>query len=142
MRCAFRRIASAVVSATFFFASAAIGDEKKEEKTAITGTIEFKDGGELPAGAIVVVQLLDVSIADAKAEVLGKQEIKDAKKFPIPFRVEYDPAKVKLRGLRYSIGVRITVDGKLAYINDTNIAVISNGAPTKDVKAPVIKIKR
>lgn len=113
-----------------------------DEKPAVTGTIEFKDGGELPAGAVVVVQLLDVSKADAKADVLGKQEIKDAKKFPIPFRVEYDANAVMPARARYSIGVRITVDGKLAYINDTNIAVISNGAPTKDVKAPVIKIKR
>ena len=85
--------------------------------------------------------LKDVSLADAPAKKVGEQVIKDLKKFPIPFEVEYDPAAIE-KGHTYAVQVRIETKGRLDYINDTRIEVISNGKPAKDVKAPVIQVKR
>lgn len=115
-------------------------DETAKGKAAVTGNIIGPEG-VLEPGLVVKVQLLDVSLQDVAAKVLGEQTLRDPKQFPIPFAVAYDPTKVSTTGLMYAIGVRIEQDGKLRYINDTRISVISNGSPTTDVKAPVIKIK-
>jgi putative lipoprotein len=121
---------------------AGAGDKGKEKKLAeITGTIEYKKDIDVRFGpdTIATVTLQDVSVADVKAKVLGKSVLKDMKTFPIPFKVTYDPADIRERG-RYSLGVRITTKDKLEYINDTSIPVITGGHPTKDVKAPVIRV--
>jgi uncharacterized lipoprotein YbaY len=122
-------------------ASVSAADDKPK-LAKVTGAIELA-GEAMPFGpdTVVTVQIQDVSIADKAATVLGKVEIKDAKKFPIAFTVEYDPAKVNLRA-RIGLSVRITTGGKLAYINDTFIGVISGGNPNEGVKAKVIAIKR
>jgi len=112
--------------------------KEAEKKPAITGTVEGP-AGELEPGLVVTVKLQDVSLQDAAAKVLGEQVLRDPKAFPIAFSISYDPTQCK-PGFRYSIGVRIEKEGKLKYINDTHIPVINEG-PTKDVKAPVIKVK-
>ena len=112
--------------------------KEAEKKPAITGTVEGP-AGELEPGLVVTVKLQDVSLQDAAAKVLGEQVLRDPKAFPIAFSIPYDPTQCK-PGFRYSIGVRIEKEGKLKYINDTHIPVINEG-PTKDVKAPVIKVK-
>ncbi len=118
-----------------------LDDEKAEDgKTTVSGNV-IGPAGELEAGLVVTIRLQDVSLQDAPAKVLGEQTVRDPKAFPIPFSIAYDPTKVSDTGLRYGIGVRIEKDGKLRYINDTHIPVISDGHPTKDVKAPVIVIK-
>jgi putative lipoprotein len=112
--------------------------KEEAKKPTITGSVEGP-AGDLEPGLVVSVKVQDISLADAAAVVLGEQIIRDPKAFPIPFAVPYDLEKTN-RGVRFSIGVRIEKEGKLKFINDTNIPVIKDG-PTKDVKAPVIKIK-
>ncbi len=118
--------------------------QKKEDapkKVAVTGTIEFKGDAKFEAETVANVTIRDVSIADAPAPIIGQQLIKDLKKFPISFEVEYDPAKIDQR-LMYSVGVRIETKGRLDYINDTAILIISRNNPISDVKVPVIQVKR
>jgi len=96
----------------------------------VKGTINTQDQAELPAGAIVNVQLQDTSRADAPAIVLGEQVIQDPEQFPIPFEIEYDPAQIDERNV-YSMRVRIEVEGKLIFINTTAHHVITRGFPTE-----------
>jgi putative lipoprotein len=110
------------------------------QQATITGQVIGPKGAKLEPGMTVKVQLLDVSLQDAAAVVLGEQIIRDAKAFPIRFRISYDAAKTNPR-LMYGIGVRIEKEGRLRFINDTRIAVISDGAPTRDVDAPVIQVQ-
>ena len=111
------------------------------KKPTITGEVTFKDKPTFEKGTEVLIQVQDTSKADAKAVVLGKKTITDPKKTPIPFEVEYDDSKIKNTD-RISLSVRISLKGKLLYINDTRIAVVNPPGKTKAVMAPVIAVKR
>lgn len=120
---------------------AASADEKPKEKPKVTGKVVFAKRPTFPEGAEVKIQVQDVSIADKAADVLGEKLIKGPKLAPIPFEVEYDASKVRDGG-RYSLSCRITHGGKLLYINDTNIPVLTGRGKTKDVELPVIEVER
>jgi uncharacterized lipoprotein YbaY len=125
-----------------FCVSALAEDRPAKEKPKVSGSVEFKDKVKFEEGTKVTIQVQDTSIADKKAEVLGEKVI-NPKKTPIEFEIEYDGSKIKPRG-RYTISCRITdKDGKLLFINDTSIPVITDkDRRTKDVKVPVIPVKR
>jgi putative lipoprotein len=114
--------------------------KKADKKPTITGQVEFPGKPAFPKGTVVTIQVQDVSLADAKAVVLGKKAIENPKGSPLPFEVEYDAEAAK-KGVRFSLSVRVTAGGKLLYINDTHIAVITEGR-VKNIKAPVIEVKR
>jgi putative lipoprotein len=114
---------------------------QKKDTLLITGTIDCKDKGEFEPDTIVTVELQDTSRADAKAIAISKQTIKDLKKFPISFEIAYDPAAIQAKNT-YSLSIRITTKERLDYINDSQIAVITRNAPTIDVKAMVIRVKK
>src|SRR5262245_24898935 len=69
--------------------------DDKAKKAKVSGTIAFKGEARFEAGTLARVTLQDVSLADAPARKLGEQVIKDLKKFPIRFEVEYDPAAIE-----------------------------------------------
>jgi putative lipoprotein len=115
--------------------------DKDEKKPVLTGKVECKDKAEFTPDTVCEIQIQDVSIADTPAKVIAKVTIKDLKDFPIPFEIEYDPALIKPNA-EIALSVRISTKGKLDYVNDTRIAVITRNKPAKDVAAPVIKVKK
>jgi putative lipoprotein len=117
------------------------GNGLSADKPKVTGMVEFKGDAEFDKETVAIIRIQDVSLADAPAKTIGEKKISDLKSFPIMFEVEYDPAEIK-DGHTYALSVRIETKGKLDYINDTRIPVISKGSPTTDVKAPVIRVKR
>lgn len=93
----------------------------------LSGTINYRARIALPAGAVIDVKLQDVSLADAPAKILAEQQIvTQGEQVPIPFRLAYNPADIQ-PGNRYSVGVRIEIDGKLRWITQTMHPVINNG---------------
>jgi putative lipoprotein len=83
----------------------------------------------MPPSAVIKVQLVDVSRADAPATMLGEQIITaGGKQVPFAFEIAYDPAKIDQR-LSYAVQARIEDGGKLLFINDQRYAVITRGAP-------------
>jgi len=108
------------------------------EKT-VTGTVTYLQRIALPPEAVVTVRIEDVSKADALAEVMGEQVIQTkGAQVPIPFSVPYDPEKI-IDNHTYSLRVRIEDGtGKLLFINDTSIPVITNGNPTQDIEVVVV----
>jgi putative lipoprotein len=101
-----------------------------EQPAVVKGTINTQQPDELPAGAVVNVQLQDTSRADAPATVLGEQMIQNPEQFPIPFEITYDSAQIDERYV-YSMRVRIEVEDKLIFINTTTHHVITRGNPTE-----------
>lgn len=96
---------------------------------AVTGTVFYLERMALPPGAVLTVQLVDASIADAPADVIAKETQTLTTQVPIPFSLSYDPKKIiKLHS--YAVQARIEVDGKLRFINTTSNPVITNGKPT------------
>jgi putative lipoprotein len=96
----------------------------------VTGNVTYRERIALPPGATVTVRLQDVSRADAPAEVLAEQVIVPTTQVPIPFALQYDPARIDARH-RYSVGARIEVDGKLWFVSDTHNGVLTEGGPSE-----------
>jgi len=98
--------------------------------TRWTGTVTYRERVALPPTAIIKVQLVDVSRADAPAIVLGEHVTQAAgKQVPFSFEIQFDPAKIQAN-YSYAVQARIEVDEKLRFISDQHYAVITRGAPT------------
>lgn len=108
-------------------------------ESGVTGTVTYLQRIALPPDAVVTVRIEDVSKADALAEVMGEQVIQTkGAQVPIPFSVPYDPDKI-IDNHTYSLRVWIEDGtGKLLFINDTSIPVITNGNPTLDIEVIVV----
>ena len=95
----------------------------------VTGTVTYRQRVAMPPSAVVKVQLIDVSRADAPATVLGEQIITaGGKQVPLSFEIPYDPAKIDPR-FSYAVSARIEDGGRLLFISDQRYAVITRGAP-------------
>ena len=96
----------------------------------VTGTVTYRERIALPPTAVIKVQLVDVSRADAPAIVLGEQVTHAAgNQVPFAFEIQFDPARIEAN-YSYAVQARIEEDGKLQFISDRRYAVITGGAPT------------
>ena len=94
------------------------------------GRVWFADGEvALPDGAVATVSLLDTSLQDVAATLIGRQTLAVAS-LPFDFRIEYDPSRIEERN-EYSLQARIERDGGLLYINDTVHTVLTGGSPAQ-----------
>lgn len=94
----------------------------------ITGSVAYRERIALPPSAVVKVQLVDVSRADAPAVVLGEQLIRaEGRQVPFAFEISYDPKRIDER-FSYAVQARIEVDGRLRFINDQRYPVLTRGA--------------
>ena len=105
--------------------------------TVVSGTVTYLDRSALPPTAVVNVELIDATIADAPATVIASQQITvGEQQAPFPFALAYDPAAVNPAS-RYQVRATITIDGQLRYSSQTVVPVITNGAPTSNVEVLV-----
>ncbi len=101
-----------------------------DEQASVTGTVSYLERMALPTNAVIEVQLLDVSLADAPAKVVAEESINlGQRQVPVPFSLSFDPAKIEANR-RYSVSAKITVDGKLWFISDRSYPVLTDGHPT------------
>lgn len=120
-------IGASLLSASFSMSTAAMGGDA--EAPIVTGTINYLERVALPPTAVVKIQLVDVSRADATAVTLGEQIfITGGKQVPFYFKISYDPEKIRANHT-YAVQVRIEEDGRLRFINDQRYAVITFDAP-------------
>jgi uncharacterized lipoprotein YbaY len=99
-------------------------------RTAVTGTVTYRQRSALPPQAVIEVKLLDVSRADAPAIEIASQTIQaNGRQVPFAFELPYDPAQIDPR-FNYAVQARITVDGQLKFITTERFAVITQGNPT------------
>jgi uncharacterized lipoprotein YbaY len=128
MRNVSRLIRSALVVAMGAVANAALAGGGAPAQ--VTGSVTILQRIALPPGAVITVQLADISRADAPAVVLGEQRITvDGRQAPFPFAIAYDPAAIDPR-LSYAISARIENGGKLLFITDRRYPVITRESPT------------
>lgn len=79
------------------------------------------DQAQLPL-ARIVVQLRDVSLADASSILIASREYTDVDNFPLDYELEWDEALSDRND--YSVGARVyDAEGALIYINDTVFTV-------------------
>ncbi|GAB4161085.1 MAG: hypothetical protein Fur0046_39910 [Cyanobacteria bacterium J069] len=99
-------------------------------QATLSGTVFYLQRSALPPNAILRVQLLNVSRADAPAVVLGEQIIETkGRQVPFSFEILYDPAFIQ-DNYRYSVQARITVDDRLMFTSTQSYPVITLGHPS------------
>ena len=97
----------------------------------VSGTVTYRERLSLSQGAKLVVELRDVSYADAAAPLIARQTISDIGQVPVRFKVEYSRGDIDSRST-YAINADIIEsDGRLAFTNDTAYEVITRGNPSK-----------
>jgi putative lipoprotein len=93
---------------------------------SVTGTATYRERIALPADAELIVQLADVSLADAPSTVVAEQRIAPVR-VPAPFTLSYDPARIDPRH-SYAVSARVERAGTLLFTTDTRHPVLTQGA--------------
>jgi putative lipoprotein len=107
----------------------------------VTGVVTYRQRIALPNDAVVKVQLRDVSRMDVASQLLGEKVFQtNGRQVPIAYSVAYDPGEIDERHT-YAMSARIEDSaGKLLFISDTTLPVITHGAPTRDVEIVVVPV--
>jgi len=105
---------------------------------AVRGALVCTRGAEVPPGATVTVQLLDVSRADAPSVTVAEQVIEAPHGGALTFELPYDPEAIDPRA-SYTVSARVIHGDELVLVTDTHNPVLSRGASDRlDVRlAPV-----
>lgn len=116
-------------------------DETPSMVAELAGTVSYLVPMALPDDAILSVQLQDTSLADAPAVVLGEDVYPtEGAQVPLPFSIVYNLSDIQPNH-DYTLSARITDgQGKLLFINDTAIPVITNGNPGNDIEVMVVPV--
>ena len=106
---------------------------------AVSGTITYDGDPEIPVGAVLTVQVRDVSYQDAASTLIASQTIESPERFPIDFSVPYERGDIDSRAT-YGLQIRVTLDDRLIYINDTAFEVLTRGNPKRGVDVWVVAV--
>jgi putative lipoprotein len=96
----------------------------------ISGTVTTRDRTTLLPDTQLRVTLDETSRADAPAEFVAETTVPNVTKVPIAFRISYDPRAIDPK-LVYTLRARIERDGRLLFINDAQVRVLTGGAPSR-----------
>ena len=94
---------------------------------SVTGEVFYLQRMALPPQAVLSVTLQDVSLADAPAIELARQQGPVSGQVPLPFRLDYNPQQVDPRH-RYSVSARIEQEGRLLFISTQHYSVKLDGS--------------
>lgn len=133
--------ARATVDARNVMTSAACpadGDVQTQDNV-VSGTVTYRQRSALPANAVILVRLVDVSRADASGTVIAEERI-DAggKQVPISFDLAYERNRIQERN-RYVIRAEIRDGERLLFTTDTSYPVITQGNP-RSVEVTVVPV--
>lgn len=104
------------------------------DSASISGTVTYLQRIALPQGAMLTVELVDISLADAPAVTLGAYSSQPDTQVPLPFTIAYDPADI-IDNHTYALQAQIhDAQGKLWFRNTTKFLVLTNGQPSDKVE--------
>lgn len=101
-------------------------------ENTIEGRALYRERMAMPAGAKLIVELLDVSRADAPSVVLAKTEMEGIGQVPVPFLLAFDAGKLDQR-MRYQVAARLEAAGRV-FFRTTQAYAVLNGQPTKGLE--------
>lgn len=99
----------------------------------LSGKVIYRERMLLPAGAVIEVKLLDVSLADAPARTIAETRITDTRQGPIPYTLRFDSSQIESRRT-YALQARIQEGDRLLFINTTRHAVFAGGKDEGDIQ--------
>lgn len=92
----------------------------------VTGSVTWRDRMAVPQGAVLDVQLLDVSRMDVAAVPLSQMR-HALDRMPFAFELAYDPALIDDR-MTYAVQARVLVGDQVLYRSTTGYPVLTRGA--------------
>lgn len=90
---------------------------------SIVGDVRYELPQPVPADAVLLITLADVSKQDAPARTVAEERVQPVGASPVDFLIAYDPAELR-DGVDFAINVRLQQGDKLLAINDTRISVL------------------
>ncbi len=108
-------------------------------RSVVEGSFLYRERIALPPGAKAIVELLDISIADAPSKTLARQTMTlQGRRMPYQFSLHVASSRLK-PALFYSVAVRILSSGdKLLWISD-EVRPIKPGLAKQSVGQIVLK---
>jgi putative lipoprotein len=104
----------------------------------LIGDVRYDLPQPVPADAVLIVTLADVSRQDVAARTISEERIQPVGASPVDFMLSYDPADLR-DGVDFAINVRLQQGDKLIAINDTRTSVLGrsgdNGPVSITLKA-------
>jgi putative lipoprotein len=119
------RLQSLAMAAGSWLLTACMSDPAASQST-LSGTAMYRERMLLPADAAFEASLVDISRADAPAEVLAHTRIESPGNPPIRFTIAYNPARINAAH-RYAIRARIVRGDQLLFTTDTSYPVLGPG---------------
>jgi putative lipoprotein len=106
-----------------------VAEPPASDDPVVDGVVAYRERIAMPPGAVLTVQLLDVSRADAAADVIAGLTDPDPGNVPIRFELPYDASVIDDRG-SYAVRARLDVDGELWWTTTDAHLVITGGHPS------------
>lgn len=97
-----------------------------EKSMKISGEAFYRERIAVPPEVQFEVFLEDVSLADAPAKIIGRQQTSNAGQPPYKFDIDYLPSAI-LAGHRYNLRARLTLNGELLFTTDQTNPVFAAG---------------
>lgn len=107
-------------------ASTAIAGVSMARAGTVDGSVTYLQRIAVPPGARLLVELRDVSLADAPSKLLTAQGY-DLAAVPSDYALSFADSDI-IDSHSYVVSARITLDGKLLFITDTAYPVLTRGA--------------
>ena len=99
----------------------------------LSGTVTYRDRMALPYGAVVTVELLDLSRADEPVIVTTTTVRTRGEQVPIPYTLAFSPDRIAPRD-RYGVRARIQVGQRTLYASRIHSPVLTLGSPSDRVE--------
>jgi putative lipoprotein len=96
----------------------------------VAGTVSYRERMALPPEAEVSVTLYETTGAAAEPRFVAAQLMRGPSGPPIRFRVAYPPGVIDARA-GYTLVARIEVGGKLWFVNERPVPVLTLGNPAR-----------
>lgn len=97
---------------------------------SIVGTVTYRERASLPPGAVLRLELQDVSKPGAPATVVAEKTVLPRRAGPLPFSLPYDTLRIDPTNT-YAVQARIEADGRLLFANAAAYPVITRGNPKR-----------
>lgn len=107
----------AVLGGSAMILSSTMPTQSIASAKTIRGSVIYRERIALPPEANLDIRLLDVTIADAPAQVIAEQQITNLQSAPVPFELKFDSAKLVANHI-YALQARISAGDTLWFIND------------------------
>jgi putative lipoprotein len=96
---------------------------------SLSGIVSYRQRIALLPEAVVLVQLVDMSRPDARADIIAEERIERPGQVPVKFELRYDEHAI-VRGHHYAVMAAIYQGSRMIFNSPSPVPALSDGAPS------------